>query len=55
MQDNTWWGYKIFFYFLSGIFQQLFCAVALCNIIFSEIQAPEEQRLLSVFQLFHMK
>lgn len=50
-QVNTWWSYKILLYFLSGIFQQLFGAVAFCHIIFSEIQMPEGQRLLMVFKL----
>lgn len=51
-QVNTWWSYKILFYCLSGIFQQLFGAVAFCHIIFSEIQTPEGQRLLVVFKQF---
>lgn len=50
-QVNTWWSHKILLYFLSGIFQQFFGAVAFCHIIFPEIETPEGQRLLVVFKL----
>lgn len=41
-EGSTWWGYEIFLYFLSGVFQQLCRAAALCNVIFPEIQTPED-------------
>lgn len=49
IKKNTWWGYEIFLYFLSGVLQQLCRAVALCNVVLPEIQTPGDNGRSSVW------